>query len=80
MTVTFVAGAYVTSPPCDATIVQFPTVNKVTKISLTVQTEVVLELYETGRPDDALPVSEVADPRVNAVGFILTFACEKVIV
>ena len=43
VTVTFDAGAYVTSPACDATIVQFPTVSKVTKISLTVQTEVVLD-------------------------------------
>lgn len=74
VTVTLLAAANVASPLCDATIVQFPTVSSVTKISLTVHTDSLLEAKLTGRPED-----EVADKVIGEV-LIFTFPCVKVIV
>ncbi len=74
VTVTSVAAANVMSPPWEATMVQLPTVLKVTKTSFTVQTDVVDEVNETGKPElaDALTVSGEA--------VMLTLPCVKEIV
>lgn len=65
VTVTSFAAAYVTSPLCDATIVQFPTVSRVTKISLTEQTEPDVEIKVTGSPED--------DEADNVIGEVFIF-------
>jgi hypothetical protein len=55
--VTSTAAAYVTSPACEATIVQVPTATSVTLEPETVQTDVVELAKLTGRPLEALALS-----------------------
>jgi hypothetical protein len=51
-----------------------PTIFKVTTMSETVQTDVVELVYETGNPEDVVPLSEIVDED------IFTLDCVNVIV
>ena len=55
---TGVAAGKVALPPCDAEIEHVPAATKVVvPEDVTVQTPVVVDAYETARPDEAMPVS-----------------------